>query len=178
MIEPGLDDRWAELARAVRQLMHAETIDAAVEIVRRVGRAIAGADGIAIVRRKGDRCAYIAEDSIAPLWAGRDFPMDECVSGKAMLRARPILVEDIAQSDDVPLNLYLATYVRRLAVFPFGVDPPIGTLCAYWRDEGPIDDESARLLAALARAMGGVFETLFVLEQARSKLRSSGNSLT
>ncbi len=169
MVEPGQDDRWAMLGHAVRRLLQATSIDDAIEIVRETGRSISGAQGIAIVRRLGDRSAYVAEDSIAPLWAGRDFPMADCVAGRAMLKKLPILVEDIMQSDQVPLNLYLATYVRRLAVYPFGMDEPIGALCAYWRDAGTIDDESSALLASLARAMGGVFETFFVLERAASR---------
>lgn len=173
MIQPKLDDRWDRLAQAVPRLMRADSIDAAVDIVRSVGREITGADGIAIIRRKGDRCAYVAEDSIAPLGAGRDFPIGECVSGEAMLRNAPVLIEDIAQADNVPLNLYLSTYVRRMAMFPFGLDEPVGAIGAYWREEGPIEDETAALLGGLARAMGGVFQTLFVLENAREMARTS-----
>jgi hypothetical protein len=73
------------------------------------------------------------------------------------------------RDDRVPLNLYLATYVRRLAVFPFGMDKPVGALCAYWRDEGDIDEETAALLGSMARAMAGVFETLFILERAAKR---------
>jgi hypothetical protein len=149
--------------------MGANDIDAAVDVVRQSARQVACSDGVAIVRRFGDRSAYVAEDSIAPLWAGRHFPLRECVAGRAMLENRVILAPDIARSDDVPLNLYIATYVRRMAVYPFGIGEPIGALCAYWRDEGPIDDETSALLASLARAMAGTFETLFILDAAAKR---------
>uniref|UniRef100_UPI003A8B04A4 GAF domain-containing protein n=1 Tax=Sphingomonas sp. GlSt437 TaxID=3389970 RepID=UPI003A8B04A4 len=168
-MQPALNDRWGALARSLPQLMQAVSIDEAVEVVRSVGRAITGADGIAIVRRIGDRSAYVAEDSVAPLWAGRDFPLNECVAGTTILRNQPILVPDIERSDDVPLNLYLSTYVRRMAVYPFGLDEPVGAIAAYWRKSGPIEDETATLLGALAKAMGGVFQTLFILEEAKEQ---------
>lgn len=165
----ALNDRWGALAQSLPRLMQATSIESAVEIVRSVGRAITGADGIAIVRRIGDRSVYVAEDSIAPLWAGRDFPLNECVSGAAMLRNETILIPDIQRSDEVPLNLYLSTYVRRMAMAPFGLDAPVGAIGAYWRKQGPIEDETAALLTALAKAMGGVFQTLFIMEEAREK---------
>lgn len=165
----AVEDRWGALAKSLPRLMQATSIEAAVEVVRGVGRAITGADGIAIVRRLGDRSVYVAEDSIAPLWAGRDFPLNECVSGAAMLRNETILIPDIQRSDEVPLNLYLSTYVRRMAVAPFGLDAPVGAIAAYWRKEGSIEAETAALLTALAKAMGGVFQTLFVLEEAKER---------
>lgn len=174
---PELDDRWGALFRALPRLLQARTIDEAVNVVRSVGREVTGADGIAIVRRIGDQSAYVAEDSIAPLWAGREFPMSECISGKAMLENALILVPDIMQADNVPLNLYLSTFVRRLAVHPFGLEQPVGAIGAYWRREGPIDDETAELLAALAKAMGGVFQTLFVLDEARKLVSQLGRSV-
>src|SRR4051812_45513512 len=71
--EAGRGRRW-HLAAAMGSLVGAESEEDVAAALLAHGRAISGADGIAVARREGDEIHYIGEDSIAPLWAGRRFP--------------------------------------------------------------------------------------------------------
>lgn len=159
--------RWAALAKAIHLMLMSRSIEEGVETVRAAGREIVGADGVAIVRRYGNESAYVAEDCIAPLWAGQRFPLESCAAGMAILDNAPMLVPDISRAPRIPLNLYIATFVRRMAIYPIGVAEPIGAICAYWREEGEIDEDTNAILTALARSMGSTFDALFALENAR-----------
>lgn len=155
--------RWSALTAAAEKLAAARSIEAIVDSLRSSARTIADADGIAIVRREGDRVRYVAEDAIGPLWTGQDFPIQCCISGIAMLTGCPILIPDIAQDARVPHNAYIATFVASMAMFPAGrIDPQIA-IGAYWRDARAIASETAELLGLLARATGAAMDTIGVL---------------
>ncbi len=72
----------------VRRLSIARSLPELMEIVTRAARILLGADGITFVLREHDLCYYAEEDSIAPLWKGRRFPMSACISGWCMLERR------------------------------------------------------------------------------------------
>ena len=161
-------ERWEKLSDAVQRLGSATNMEEAVEVLRTGSRDIAGSDGVTIVRREGDETVYIAEDAISPHWVGRRFPISECLAGFAITQRRPVIIPDVRIADNVPQNLYMATFVESVAVFPVGLGEPIGAIGAYWKHARAIDDETVSLLAALARAFGAVIETLAVLDQSRA----------
>lgn len=161
-------ERWAALTRAVERLSRATTYDEAVECLRTSSREVAGADGVTIVRREGNETVYVAEDAISPAWVGKRFPINECLAGFAITQRRAVIIPDVAKADNVPQNLYMATFIESCAVFPVGLGDPVGAIGAYWHKMHVIDDDTVALLAALARAFGAVIETLAVMEQAES----------
>lgn len=163
MLELTIGDRWALLAEALRQMMQAKTIAEAVEIVRPVARSIAQSDGITIVKRIGQETDYLAEDTIEPLWAGLQFPIDKCLAGRAMVEEQTILVPDITQVENIPLNAYLATFIRSLVAVPIGDGRPAYAICAYWKEAAPIEEETVTLMEALGRGMGAAFAIIDVL---------------
>src|SRR5262245_60037068 len=83
------------LVHIVQDLSRARTVAAVQEIVRHAARELTGADGATFVLRDGDQCYYADEDAIEPLWKGKRFPMAACISGWAMLHARPVTIADI-----------------------------------------------------------------------------------
>lgn len=83
------------LVDVVKALSLARELPAIMAIVRRAARALTGADGATFVLREGDRCYYADEDAIGPLWKGQRFPIERCLSGWAMTRGQPAIVEDI-----------------------------------------------------------------------------------
>ena len=177
MQEDGSIDRWSALTDAVAAMARATSMADAVEILRTTSRSVAGADGVTIVRREGNETVYIAEDAITPHWEGKRFPINECLAGFAIQQRRPVIIPDIRIADSVPQNLYMATFIGSVAVFPVGLGEPHGAIGAYWREVRVIDDDTVALLAALARAYGAVIETITVLEQAesaRQRLRAVG----
>lgn len=173
MVQPANIERWAALEAALEAVQNCRDLDAVLTVLRDSARAIADADGIAVVRRDGDHVVYVGEDAISPLWTGQRFAIDACVSGHALRTGEPLLVPDIRNDARVPLNLYLATFVQSLAIFPIGFGEPVAALCAYWRRVQPIDPEAVALLTLLARAAGGAFEASEARRIVRSTIASA-----
>ena len=68
-----------------------------MDIVRHAARNLVGADGARFIVRDGDNAFYAEEDAIGPLWKGRRFPLNTCVSGWSMLNRQPAVIKDIYQ---------------------------------------------------------------------------------
>lgn len=152
--EPDTFEQRRLLTEAMARLSRAGSIQEIVDILRESARTIARADGIAVIRRQGDRVAYIAEDALQPLWAGSDFPIESCISGLAILEARPIHIPDIYDDPRVPISAYEPTFVRSMAMYPIGLMGPSMAMGAYWATKGEIDPGASALLASLARYAG------------------------
>jgi GAF domain-containing protein len=121
--------------------------------VARNTRWLIGADGATVVIQRNRRCHYVEEDAIGALWKGRDFPIGECVSGWAMQHHRQVVIPDIRKDPRVPLELYMATFVRSLAMTPVernGVS--IGAIGVYWADFHEATFNELLALRAIAEA--------------------------
>jgi two-component sensor histidine kinase len=121
-----------ELLHAVESLARAGGSDEIVDILRATARRLIGSDGIALILADGDRCHYIEEDAVGPLWKGRKFAMAECISGWSMMNNQTAVIPDIAKDDRIPYHLYADTFVKSLVMTPIGVRNPVGALGAYW----------------------------------------------
>jgi len=121
-------ERLRELVKAVEQLGSANDLDDVVEIIRRTARRLIGADGITVILRDGDECAYIEEDAIGPLWKGHNFPMESCISGWAMLHGQTATIPDISQDPRIPFELYAETFVNSMIMAPIRPHDPIGAI--------------------------------------------------
>jgi two-component system CheB/CheR fusion protein len=138
------------LVAVVQQLSQAREMAAIMRIVREAARDLTGADGATFVLREGDQCHYADENAISPLWKGKRFPLDRCVSGWVMLERRAAVIEDIYADPRVPADAYRPTFVKSLAMVPIRRAAPIGAIGNYWaRRRRPTDGEVA-LLQALA----------------------------
>lgn len=152
--EPDGFEQRRLLTEAMARLSHASSIDELVTVLRDCARTIARCDGVTVIRRTGSRVAYIAEDAMSPLWAGSDFPIENCISGLAILEARPIHIPDIYEDDRVPVDAYRPTFVRSMSMYPIGLMGPSMAMGAYWKDAGAADPATNALLASLARYAG------------------------
>ena len=74
----------ASLVSVFRDLSFARELPRVAEIVRKAARRQTRADGVTFILRDRDHCHYYDEDAIAPLWKGRRFPMEHCISGWVM----------------------------------------------------------------------------------------------
>ena len=142
----------AGLAGAVRDLSFARDLPRVTEIVRAVARHLVGADGVTFVLKEDGHCYYADEDSIAPLWKGRRFPLDSCISGWVMTRREPVAITDIYQDDRVPQDAYRATFVKSLLMVPVRAEDPIAAIGAYWASEHQATSDEQRVLETLAQA--------------------------
>jgi PAS domain S-box-containing protein len=140
------------LASAVRELALARDLATLTSIVRREARRVTSADGVTFVLRDGGFCHYVDEDAIAPLWKGRRFPMDECISGWVLRHGETVVIPDIYRDDRVPHDAYRCTFVKSLAMVPVRPEAPVATIGAYWAREHLAGDDELGALRVLADA--------------------------
>jgi signal transduction histidine kinase len=156
--QKALAARWGLAAEAMEALAGARSIDAIISVLRAYARRAVGADGIAIVLRDEDKCHYIAEDAMEPLWAGQRFPMQRCVSGWAMQHHETVVIPDVFMDPRVPVDAYRRTFVHSMIMVPIGRPEPIAAVGAYWSEKGDPTDNQIALLEALARAASTALE--------------------
>ncbi|ETI63912.1 histidine kinase [Sphingobium sp. C100] len=180
----ALAARWSIAAEAMEALAGARSLDAIANVLRAFARRAVGADGIAIILREGNLCHYIAEDSMAPLWAGQRFPAGNCVSGWAMANRETAVIPDIFNDPRVPVDAYRKTFVRSMLMVPIGRLDPMAAVGAYWSEQGEPTNNEIALLEALARAAstalenGRLFASLEALnDQLDERVRERTNEL-
>jgi hypothetical protein len=148
------------LIRAVQEASGARTLDEIISIVKRTARTGTGADGVSFVLRENDECHYADEDSIAPLWKGRRFPLTECISGWTMLHRQAVSISDITVDLRIPQDAYQPTFVRSLVMVPIRSSAPIGAIGAYWSETREFTPELVHWLQALGDATSAGIEAV------------------
>ena len=118
--------------------------------MRRTARELVAADGVTFVLREGTQVYYADEDAIAPLWKGRRFPADACISGWAMLHREAVTIADVFLDDRIPKDLYRPTFVKSLVMVPVRREDPVAAIGAYWAVSRVPSARDVRLLEALA----------------------------
>jgi GAF domain-containing protein len=167
MVSSQFFNRYRLLNETNALLRRAATVADVFEMLRAQARAIAEADGVAVVERLGDEVTYVGEDAIAPLWTGQRFPIGYCVTGLAMLARERIVIADIRDDPRVPLNLYLSTFVRSMAIYPLGSPRPIAALGLYWREPRVLGRDVDALMTMLAAGANAAFETIAIADEQR-----------
>ncbi len=119
-------------------------------VARSGARRLTGADGVTFVVKEGGYCHYADEDAIAPLWKGRRFPLDQCISGWAMTRRQCAVVPDVYADARIPHDVYRSTFVRSLAIVPIRPEDPVGAIGAYWAEVHEATPDELDLLQAIA----------------------------
>jgi signal transduction histidine kinase/CheY-like chemotaxis protein len=140
------------LVAAVAALAAARHLDDVTRIVRQSARALTGADGVTFVLREGTDCYYADEEAIAPLWKGKRFPMETCISGWAMTNRQPVAIEDIYLDPRIPHDAYRVTFVRSLLMIPVGETDPVAAIGAYWARNHVAKAHERDILQAIATA--------------------------
>lgn len=151
------------LIDAVQRLSAAQTLDDVTGIVKTAARRVTGADGASFVLRDEGMCFYADEDAISPLWKGKRFPMEACVSGWVMHNRQPVLIPDIYLDDRVPHDAYRPTFVKSMAVVPIRSLGPVGAIGVYWARPSQPTPTEVRWLQSLADS------TALALEYVRSR---------
>ncbi|WP_286773015.1 GAF domain-containing protein [Sphingomonas sp. 66-10] len=149
-----MSERWNALFDAAERLARARALDEVVDVVRKTARNVTDAQGVTFVVREGDHCHYIAEDAIAPLWAGRSFSLSECVPGWVMLHGEPAIIPDVRADPRVPKDFYRGTFVESVVMMPVRAGADEAAIGAYWSEPGAPDDTTVELIRMLARYVG------------------------
>lgn len=138
------------LLRVAHELSFARDLESVVVTARTAARALTGADGVSVVLRIGNECYYADEDAIAPLWKGRRFPIEACISGWVMTQDLAVVIPDIYADDRVPHDVYRPTFVKSLAMVPVRAPEPIAAIGAYWANEHQATDDELAAMTLLA----------------------------
>ena len=140
------------LVATIRRLSRARSLQEVTATATPAARGLLGADGITFVLRDNDLCHYADEDAISPLWKGKRFPMDACISGWCMAQGRCVAIRNIYHDDRIPHDAYRPTFVKSLAMVPVRREDPMAAMGAYWADEREVTSEELDLLQTIADA--------------------------
>ena len=157
--------RADQLLEVVQRLSFCRRNDEVIAVLRAAARGLTGADGVAVVLREGESCYYADEDAIGPLWKGRRFPMEACISGWAMLNRSTAVIEDIYGDPRIPHDAYRPTFVRSLAMVPIRPEDPLGALGAYWGTKHAATEREVSAMQRLADAAALAFTNVRLIEQ-------------
>lgn len=160
-----------KLADTVQKLSMTTNIREIMQIVRTVARDLTGADGTTFVLRDENLCYYADEDAIAPLWKGSRFPMENCISGWAMINKRPAVIKDIYEDERIPHDIYRKTFVKSLVVVPIRTMDPLGAIGNYWANQHQPTDQEITILRALADITAVSIENIEVRNELQKKLK-------
>jgi signal transduction histidine kinase len=149
-----------KLIRAIQDLSLAQDLADVMKVVRRAARDLTGADGATFVLKDGTQCYYADEDAISPLWKGRRFPLQNCISGWVMSHRQPAVIPDIFQDPRIPVETYRPTFVKSLAMVPIRPDAPIAAIGNYWARVHEATREQVSLLQALADSTSVAMENI------------------
>ena len=166
------------LVEVIQKLSLVKNMNDLVEIVRHAARELTGADGATFILKDGERCYYVDEDAISPLWKGGRFPLDNCVSGWAMLHRESLYIEDIYADERVPIDLYRPTFVKSLAMIPIRIENPLGAIGNYWATKHEINFDELKLLEMLANSTSIAMENIRLYEDLQRQLESRDEFLT
>jgi hypothetical protein len=148
------------LVTVVQELSLARNLEGIMAIVRQAARKLTGADGATFILRDNGCCYNADEDAIAPLWKGKRFPLERCISGWAMLNRQPAIIRDIYDDPRIPAEAYRPTFVKSLAMVPIRSLDPVGAIGTYWATHRMPRPEEVKILQALANSTSVAMENV------------------
>lgn len=159
------------LVRVVQELSLARDIKKIQSIVVSAARLLTGAEGATFVLREGNFCHYVDEEAIAPLWKGKRFPIEICISGWVMLNRKSSIIRNIYEDPRIPLDAYRPTFVKSLAMVPIRTMAPIGAIGNYWSTFHLPSQEDVKILQALADTTAVAIENVQVYNELEERVR-------
>jgi len=160
------------LVGVVRELSQARDINAITAIVRDAARELTGADGATFVLRDGAQCYYADENAMAPLWKGKRFPIETCISGWVMLNRQSVVIEDVYDDPRIPEVAYRPTFVKSLAMVPIRRNAPIGAIGNYWAANYQPSAQEMAILEALADTTSVALENAELYSRLEQQVRT------
>lgn len=164
-------DAMERLVEVVQLISLARDLPALMKVVRDAAREISGADGATFVLRDGNKCFYADENAIAPLWKGRRFPIETCISGWAMTHRAHVAIADVTLDPRIPQDAYRPTFVKSLLMVPIRTMEPIGAIGTYWAKTRRATADEVRVLQALADTTAVAMENVQVYAELERRVR-------
>ena len=149
-----------ELVNAVQQLSRARELAVVMQITRSAARRLTRADGATFILREDGFCHYADEEAISPLWKGKRFPMESCISGWVMRQREAAAIPDIYADPRIPADLYRPTFVKSMIMVPIRREDPIGAIGVYWAETLRPDTGLTAALQTLADSTSVAMENV------------------
>ncbi|MFW5831393.1 MAG: PAS domain S-box protein, partial [Prolixibacteraceae bacterium] len=166
-----LNQRLGILIESIQQLSSVQSLDALQDIVAKSARKLIGADGATLVFKENGHCFYVNEDAIQPLWKGKKFPLDSCISGWVMQNKKPVAIEDIFSDDRIPKDVYEPTFVKSLVMVPVNISEPIGAIGNYWKEKYIPTETEMQLLQTLADTAARSIENIQLYAELEDRVK-------
>ena len=152
-------------------LAAARDLDTIMDIIRLGVRNLIGSDGATFVLREEEHCYYAEESAIQPLWKGRRFLLQECVSGWVMQNHKTAVIPDIYHDERIPKSVYEPTFVRSIVMVPIRSSNPLGAIGCYWAEPHKASDSEIQQLQILANMTAIAMENSNHLREVESKAK-------
>lgn len=166
-----MESQSLALVGIVQKLSQCKTLDEIIAIVRSAARQLARADGATFVLKEENLCHYVDEDALTPLFAGKHFPADICVSGAAMKTGKVITIPDIYNDSRIPIDIYRPTFVKSMCMVPIRSEAPIGAIGTYWKEEHTTTAEEQDYLKALADSTSIAIQNVSLQTELEARLQ-------
>jgi PAS domain S-box-containing protein len=153
------------LAETARDLSLAKDMESVNRIVSHAAKEICAADGATIVINDDGYCYYADEEAISPLWKGKRFPQDSCISGWVMQNRKEVVIHDIFEDPRIPHDVYRTTFVKSMAMAPVRPEDPLGCIGAYWKRDHMPDESHVDNLRSLAGLTSIAYENINLLNK-------------
>ncbi|MDI6402561.1 PAS domain S-box protein, partial [Balneolaceae bacterium ANBcel3] len=172
-----LNQRLHLLIESIQQLSSAQSLEDVQDIVAKSARRLIGADGATLVYKEEDDCFYVNEDAIQPLWKGKRFKMDSCISGWVMQNNQQVIIKDVFSDKRIPKDVYKPTFVNSLAMVPVNVSEPIGAIGNYWKEPYTPGETEMQLLQTLADAAARALESIHLYNELEDRVKKRTEQL-
>ncbi|HDR51416.1 MAG TPA: GAF domain-containing protein, partial [Mariniphaga anaerophila] len=172
-----LNQRLKILIESIQQLSAVQSLEKVQDIVVKSARKLIGADGATLVFRENDHCYYMNEDAIQPLWKGKRFPVNECISGWVMQNKKSVVIEDIYSDERILREVYNPTFIKSLAMVPVNINEPIGVIGNYWKKKHTPTETEMQLLQTLADAAARAIENINLYAELEDRVKQRTEQL-
>ncbi|HLO58013.1 MAG TPA: ATP-binding protein [Bacteroidales bacterium] len=166
-----LNTRLEMLIDIIKDLTLAQTIEQSQQIIAASARELMHSDGASFVFLENDGCFYAEENAIEPLWKGKWFPLNDCISGYSMIKKEPVIVPDIYKDDRISTAHYSGTFVRSLMVVPVNTIEPLGAIGCYWKENYTPSEIEVRLMQTLADAASRTIDNILLYKNLEDRVK-------
>ena len=166
-----------DLVHVIQELSLARTIEKIIDVIRVSARKLVNSDGATFILKDKGNCYYVDEDAIAPLWKGKRFPLEACISGWTMNNKIPVIIADVFKDSRVPIEAYKPTFVKSLVCVPITRVDPIAAIEVYWAETHYPTEHEVKLLQALADSTAIAMENVQVYDELEKRVRDRTEEL-
>lgn len=157
------------LTSVIQEISGATELNQITEITSSFARKLVNADGVSFILRDNSECYYINEDAISPLWKGKRFSINECISGWVMQHKETAIIKDIYADERIPHDIYKPTFVKSAVVCPVNKNNPVAAIAIYWANQTMIGKNDIELIESLANAVSVSMDKLQSMKEVKKK---------